>query len=61
MTLKKKIKTNTMGVEGPLSHMNHVFLNLSESHESLMIVSKFNENTMSLSWMVVLEAWHWHM
>ena len=61
MTLKKKIKKSTMGFEGPLSHMNYVFLNLSESHDSLIIVSKFNENTMSLLCTMVLEAWHWHM
>ena len=45
-----------MGLEGPLSHMNYVFLHLSESHESLIIVSKFNENTMFLLWTMVLEA-----
>ena len=61
MTLKKKIKKNTMGFEGPLSHMNYVFLNLSEFHESLIIVSKFNENTMFLLRTMGLEAWHWHM
>ena len=53
--MKKKINNNTMGFEGPLSHMNYVFLNLSESHDSLIIVSKFNENTMSLLWTVLLK------
>ena len=50
-----------MGFEGPLSHMNYVFLILSESHDSLIIVNKFNENTMSLLFTMVLEAWRWHM